>query len=101
MSKYIFNLFKKKLKNLFRNIPFLNDMENERLSEEFENRIISIKERNSQALFEAYYMPKAISEILREQNYLATEKTARDRATAMLLLDISNGTLDEFYRFTK
>ena len=88
------------LTNLFRKIPLLNVMENERLSEEFENRIISIKERNSQALFKAYYMPKAIKEILREQNFLATERTAQDRATAMLLLDKANGVLDEFYRFT-
>ena len=87
--------------SLFRKIPFLNEMENERLIEEFAGRILEIKERNSKEVFESYYIPKAVSEILREQNYLATERAAQDRATALLLLDISNGTLDEFYRFTK
>lgn len=41
------------------------------------------------------------NKFLKEQNYLTTASGAEHRAKAMLLADMANGVLDEFYRFTK
>ena len=79
--------------------PDFNQVENKRLSIEFKNTVKAIKENNSKIILDAYYMPKAISAILREQNYLITEEQARSRATAMMLNDLAKGVLTEFYRF--
>lgn len=76
-----------------------NYYENEKLSHEFDVAVRTIKERNSKIVFNAYYMPKAIAAILREDNYLSTEHQARSRATAMMLDDLAKGVLTEFYRF--
>jgi len=80
-------------------LPDFNQYENEELSIDFDNAVRAIKEKNSKIVFDAYYMPKAISAILREQNYLTTEHQARSRATAMMLDDLAKGVLNEFYRF--
>jgi hypothetical protein len=78
-----------------------NSYENEKLTLDFCDRVQAIKERNSKIIFDAYYMPKAISAILREDNYLTTEHQAHSRATAMMMNDLANGILTEFYRFKK
>lgn len=91
--------FKTGLKNLMRSVELFNQTENERLTEEFCQRVHQIKERNSEIVFNAYYLPKAMTTILREENYLTTPAGAKDRAAAMLMLDKANGILDEFYRF--
>ncbi|MCD7740163.1 MAG: hypothetical protein LUH11_02315, partial [Candidatus Gastranaerophilales bacterium] len=50
-------------------------------------------------VFTAYYMPQAISAILKEEGYICTGKSAESRATAMMLNDLAQGVLDEFYKF--
>lgn len=86
------------LKRMARKVPCLNNTENELLSDEFHSVVIAIKERNSQIVWDAYYLPKAINAILKEENYLTTAHGAECRAKAMLLADMANGVLDEFYR---
>jgi len=87
------------IKNIMQKIPFLNSYENEILSEEFNQVVDSIKEKNSETVFRAYYLPKAITSILREKGYLITEQQAAPQATAMMLFDLATGKLNEFYRF--
>lgn len=87
------------IRNL-RRFKFFNRYENEEMSKEFKAVIKGIKERNSQILFENYYKPKAVTAILREDNYLASEDLINDRAFAMFMQDIAQGALNEFYRFT-
>lgn len=82
-----------------RKIEIFNNTENEALTEEFNEVLLAIKEQNSKAVWDAYYMPKAINAILKEEGYLTTEKGATQRAKAMLLADLANGVLDELYRF--
>lgn len=89
----------KKLKNLCRKSRLLNRLENGHLTEEFDDVVQDIKERNSQMVFDFYYMPKAVAAVLKEENYLAVDDYVTDRARAMLLYDKSQGVLDEFYRF--
>lgn len=84
-----------------RYLPYFSQYENEKLSQNFDNTVRAIKERNSKIVFDAYYMPKAIAAILREDNYLITEHQARSRATAMMLDDLAKGVLTEFYRFKR
>lgn len=100
-KKTKYEVFLQFIKGLARKLPCFNETENEILSEEFSEAVIAIKEQNSQHVYNAYYLPKAISAILKEQNYLTTESGAEHRAKAMLLADMANGVLDEFYRFTK
>lgn len=87
------------VKGVLRQIPLFNETENDSLSIEFEERIAVLKDRNAQAVFDAYYLPKAINAILKEDGYLTTPKSAAPRANAMLNHDLANGVLDEFYRF--
>ncbi len=91
--------FGRKVLNFLRKFSLLNSFENKQLTEEYESRILAIKEKNSQIVFKTYYLPKAISAILREENYLTTPRQAEPRATAMMLSDLANGVIDEFYRF--
>ena len=84
-----------------RKINFLNKIENGHLTEEFDDIVQDIKERNSQTVFDFYYMPKAVAAVLKEENYLAVDDYVIDRARAMLLYDKAQGVLDEFYRFAE
>ena len=76
-----------------------NKYENEELSMDFYRTVKAIKEKNSKIVFETYYMPKAIAATLREDNYLATEQQLKSRATAMMLNDLAQGVLTDFYKF--
>lgn len=64
-SKY--EVFLQFIKRFARKLPSFNETENEILSEEFSEAILAIKEQNSQHVYNAYYLPKAISAILKEQ----------------------------------
>lgn len=97
MSKTEF--LKRKISELLRFIPFYSNYENEILTDEFRQTVRDIKEQNSQIVFEAYYLPKAISAILKEDGYLTTPQGAYPRATAMMLSDMAQGVLNEFYKF--
>ena len=99
IKKPIIGEFTRFTRALLRKIPLFNEIENEQLTDDFNNRILEIKEENSKIVWDAYYVPKAINAILKEDGYLTTEKGAWQRAKAMLLYDLSCGVLDEFYRF--
>lgn len=87
-----------KVKKILRRSKTLNQIENEQLTEEFNSRVIEIKRYNSQVMYKTYYIPKAINAILKEENYLTSERGAMPRATAMMMSDMANGVIDEFYR---
>lgn len=76
-----------------------NLFENDNMTEDFKKALIKIKEKNSQIVFESYYIPRAMSAILKEDGYLTTFQGAVPRAQAMMFSDLANGILDEFYRF--
>ena len=86
-------------KSLIRQSEILNTLENDTLTDEFQKRIREIRERNSQAIFNNYYLPLAKKEILQKDNYLTTDKQAFHLAAAMLNQDIAEGRLNEFYQF--
>ena len=90
---------RRKIREFLRFIPILSEYENGILTDELRQTVQEIKERNSQIVFEAYYLPKAISAILKEDGYLTTPQGATPRATAMMLSDMAEGILNEFYRF--
>lgn len=88
------------LKNFLReHCSIYNKLENQELTEDFMSSLNDIKEYNSKQVWDLYYLPKAISTILKEEGYLTTMQQAVPRAKAMLLADLANGVLDEFYRF--
>ncbi len=94
----------KSLKNFLKNFlrehcSTYNRLENQKLTEDFRFSLQIIKESNSKNVWDLYYLPKAISAILKEEGYLTTIEQAVPRAEAMLLADLANGVLDEFYRF--
>lgn len=89
------------MKDLLRNIPLFNKIENKNITFEFAEKVRRIKERNSRIVFDAYYMPLAIKEILTHDGYLTTinNDVAVNLAIAMLLKDLASGKLTEFYKF--
>lgn len=87
------------IKGIFRKNKLLNTLENDSLTNEFYKTVKSIKEKNSQALFNKYYLPRAVKEILSRDKYLTTNKQAFHLAVAMLNKDIADGKLNEFYKF--
>lgn len=99
MMKTRMSKLSKTINHLLRKVDLYNEYENEMLTEEFENAVIALKEKNSQIVFESYYLPKAISAILKEEGYLVTAQMAEPRATAMMLSDMAEGILTEFYKF--
>ena len=84
----------------FRHFTPFNEYENAILTNEYAERISELKEQNSKIIFDAYYLPKAVTAILREDNYLITLDGAKERAVSMMLKDKADGILDEFYKFT-
>ena len=88
------------IKKLPRRNSQLNQIENGFITDDFVAALRKVRETNSKIVWEAYYLPKAISAILKEENYLVGPEQAAPRAKAMLLADIANGILDDFYRFT-
>lgn len=92
-------IVKRRIREFLRFFPIFSEYENELLTDDFQQTVHQIKERNSQIVFEAYYLPKAISAILKEDGYLTTPQGATPRATAMMLSDMAEGILNEFYRF--
>lgn len=86
-------------RRLLRLTSFYNEYENQILAEEFYDELKLIKEENSKIVFNNYYLPKAISAILKEDGYLISEQQAYPRAIAMMLSDMANGILSEFYKF--
>lgn len=91
--------FERFVKNLSRKVKFLNDFENVDLTNELKKKIHQIKEHNSQIVFNAYYMPLTMKEILKKENYLTNGPQAINLATSMMLKDLSDGVLTEFYKF--
>lgn len=78
--------------------PEYNQEENKELTREFYRRTIFLKETNSKKIFENYYKPKAITEILKKDNYLTTDSPQLTfKASALMFEDLANGVIDEFY----
>lgn len=80
--------------------PF-NKVENKSLTVEFIKTVARIKERNSKIVWTHFYLPKAIKNILDNGGYLLSpdNKQVQTLATSMMLADLANGELTEFYRF--
>lgn len=80
--------------------PF-NKVENKSLTAEFIKTVARIKERNSKIVWTHFYLPKAIKNILDNGGYLLSpdNKQVQTLATSMMLADLANGELTEFYRF--
>lgn len=87
------------VKSLKRKVKIFNEMENVDLTNELKRKIHKIKETNSQIVFNAYYMPLAIKEILRTDGILTNGPQAVTLATSMMLKDLADGVLNEFYKF--
>lgn len=87
------------VKSFLRKLDAFNEYENAILTSEYAERISELKAQNSKIIFDAYYLPKAVTAILREDNYLITLDGAKERAVSMMLKDKADGILDEFYRF--
>lgn len=87
------------VKNIGRKIKLFNEFENTDLTNELHRKIIKIKERNSQIVFNAYYLPMATSKILKDEGYLTNGPEAVALATSMMLKDLQDGVLTEFYKF--
>ena len=87
------------VKNLGRKIKFLNEFENVDITNELQRKIIAIKEHNSQIVFNTCYMPLAMQKILKQDGYLTNGPQAVALATSMMLKDVSDGVLTEFYKF--
>lgn len=85
--------------DIIRKIKLFNDYENEQLTEEFKDRVQAIKERNSKAVWDCYYIPKAMVKVLKEDNYFGISPKVENYATAEMFKDMAEGKLDEFYRF--
>lgn len=94
----MFKKFYSNLKFVARHIPLIAELEDAQLQDGFDTRVIAIKEYNSQVMYDTHYIPKAINAILKEENYLVSERMAMSRATAMMMSDMANGVIDEFYR---
>lgn len=95
----------KNLKNILndelRNIQAYNKRENQHLTSEFKKKVVTIKEKNSQIVFENYYLPKAMVEISQKEGFFGINQKTITLASSMMFKDLSDGTLDEFYKFTK
>lgn len=89
------------IKTLLRKIKYFNHIENKSLTLDFRQKVHSIKEKNSQIIWEHYYIPKAMLQVFKEDNYMGINKKVENIASANMFKDMANGKLDEFYRFVK
>lgn len=89
------------IKTLLRKIKYFNHIENKSLTLDFRQKVHSIKEKNSQIIWEHYYIPKAMLQVFKEDNYMGINKKVENLASANMFKDMANGKLDEFYRFVK
>lgn len=87
------------VKHIARYITGINRAENRTLTAELFRCTRLLKERNSEIVFNNYYMPIAIKEILKKDGYLTNGPVAVALASSYMLKDLANGVLDEFYRF--
>ena len=88
-------------KRFLRKIKYFNHIENKSLTLDFRQKVHSIKEKNSQIIWEHYYIPKAMLQVFKEDNYMGINKKVENIASANMFKDMANGKLDEFYRFVK
>lgn len=88
---------------ILRKLKPLNVLENIGLTSEFNKEVLKRKEKNSKIVFTHYYVPLAIKTILTREGYLknVNDFQVNNLATALLLRDLSDGTLNEFYKFTE
>ena len=89
------------LMKLFRALKCFNRYENKKLTSDFRARVKSIKVKNSQAVWTHYYIPNAMWQVYKEDNYLGINPKVENLASANMFNDLASGKLDEFYRFRK
>ena len=94
-------VFEMKFIDILRKLKPLNVLENIGLTSEFNKEVLKRKEINSKIVFTHYYVPLAIKTILTREGYLKSlsDYQVNNLATALLLRDLSDGTLTEFYKF--
>lgn len=81
--------------------PMFGGSQNQSLESEFTRTVRKLKEKNSKLVWDSYYIPKAVSEILKKENKLTINDDKRIvlLAQSMMFRDLADGTLNEFYKF--
>lgn len=105
ISKKLFKVFCKitiKIISFFlgivRYIPSVNKEENQMLTAEFNAKVNQLREENSQYLYINHYIPLAVHQLVRT-NKKITNTSLKAAATQLLINDIADDNLDEFYHF--
>ena len=86
------------LSKIHRFIPFLNKEENQDFTYDFKNRLLQIREQNSQDIYIFYYIPLAVNKLLAEKKPI-NDINLKSTAEMLLLKDIAENKLDELYCF--
>lgn len=81
-----------------RYIPSVNKEENQLLTAEFNAKVNQLREENSQYLYINHYIPLAVHQLVKTNKKL-TNTSLKAVATQLLINDIAENNLDEFYRF--
>lgn len=105
ISKKLFKAFCKTTINILnftlgivRYIPSVNKEENELLTAEFNAKVNQLREENSQYLYINHYIPLAVHQLVKT-NRKITNASLRAAATQLLINDLADNNLDEFYHF--
>ena len=105
ISKKLFKAFYKitiKIISFFlgivRYIPSVNKEENQMLTAEFNAKVNQLREENSQYLYINHYIPLAVNQLVRT-NRKITNTSLKATATQLLINDLAENNLDEFYHF--
>ena len=83
---------------IVRYIPSVNKEENELLTAEFNAKVNQLREENSQYLYINHYIPLAVHQLVKT-NRKITNASLRAAATQLLINDLADNNLDEFYHF--
>lgn len=81
--------------------PMFGGSPTQGLEKEFTRTVQKIKEKNSKTIWDAYYVPKAVSEILEKNQTVSAldDKKIILLAQSMMFRDLAEGKLNEFYKF--
>lgn len=83
--------------------PMFAGSQNQSLESEFTRTVRKLKEKNSKLVWDSYYIPKAVSEILAKENKLTVNDDKRIvlLAQSLMFRDLAEGKLNEFYKFNE
>jgi hypothetical protein len=93
--------FKSLLEKMEADPMFGGGSESQSLESEFTRTVRKIKEKNSKDIWDAYYIPKAVTEILEKHksiSHLDNNKITL-LAQSLMFRDLADGKLNEFYKF--